>query len=1013
MMRQKFFFALLPFLVACNTAPVINPPAPNNNTLGLLRVNINNDSGSSATAQFEHLNTASIRAFSSQNPADALTVCSLTSQVLEDATNKVRFVSATLNFKNNLAVPLENLTFHAVHVPGNVSGTALQNLRNFNRDSLGALLGANATADLARVIKPTHLMFQGGAGIAVNQNFADMQVFTVAEAQDVQRKYAAAFPGNPVSVLGYGFVAHNTAAVSTTRRRITASNADGCGTASSGAGRVAFSFRVPYNPAAPNTNNEAYRFELRFALSTSDSIFVTQSLEEQSDNAAVLARAQGLTVSPLNPVPTRIMTGSSLGAPNFVQPICEVLTANPQVSPGLTLDGRFSASSLSPAANTMFNPPGSNVSASFSSSVLSNAGMTVRGLQSGTRLGGFSAVGNNLTQTNTKAFLPGEEVEVALTPSIKTTSGLSFCQSVSRFRVATSPGLTLFTPQNLAVGPSPRDVAIGDLNNDGKLDLVVPTDKLAVLLGDGAGGFSAQTPDVLPGSNPNSVALGDLNNDGKLDAVVANRALSNILVLLGDGTGGFGAPLVISNVRPESVALGDLNADGKLDAVVSNNLGDTLTFLGDGTGNLSRVPALALTGKAGVTLGDLNNDGRLDALIDSTSGFISLLLGDGVGSFGSGSLLTLPAVSKTTAALGDLNGDGKLDVLIANLGLRSVSVRLGDGVGGFTNAPSFSADAPQSVKLGDFDGDGKLDALVVNSSFVSVLRGDGTGGFSAMQDFATGTNSRAAALGDLNNDGRLDAVVANLGSSDVSILLNPDFGNTLGFGNSSATVSVANDSALNGVNEDFTVEMWAKIPSSLSSTDGIFYNLLGKQAGDPTQATNANNPLPFRLFVQNGQIGGTHCSVDPDANACRATTVISSLPKPLDDDAWHHFALVRQRGIGTQSLSLLVDGVQVGSTSNVFSSFDQIGNAAPLTLGADSFTPGFGGALDEVRIWNVARTTAQISAGRMPISAPYPANLLAYFKLNSSNGTTALNEITGGSSGILLNFPAGNPWQLR
>jgi hypothetical protein len=997
--------------VACNTAPVINPPAPNN-TLGLLRVNINDDSGSSATAQFEHLSNALTRTFASQNPADALTVCSLTSQVLEDATNKVRFISATLNFKNNLAVPLENLTFHAVHVPGNISGTALQSLRNFNRDSFGALLGAIATADLARVIKPTHLMLQGGAGIEVNPNFADMQIFTVSEAQDVERKYAAAFPGNPVGVLGYGFVAHNTAAGSTTPRRITASNADGCGTPSNGAGRVAFSFRVPYNPAAPNTNNEAYRFELRFALSTSDSIFVTQSLEEQNDNAAVLARAQALTVSPLNPVSTRVMTGSSLGAPNFVQPICEVLTANPQVSPGLTLDGRFSASSLSPAANTMFNPPGSSIAASFSSSVLSSAGMTVRGLQSGVRLGGFSAVGNNLTQTTTKAFFPGEEVEVALTPSIKTTSGLSFCQSVSRFRVATSPGLTLFTPQNLAVGPSPRDVAMGDLNNDGKLDLVVATDKLAVLLGNGAGGFGAQNPDVLPGSNPNSVTLGDLNDDGKLDAVVANRALSSVFVLLGDGTGAFAAPIVTSNIRPSFVALGDLNADGKLDAVVTSANG-ALSFLGDGTGNLSQVPALLFTGSDGVTLGDLNNDGKLDALMDTSSGFVSLLLGDGVGSFGTGLLLRLSVGGRTTAALGDVNGDGKLDALITSLDFKSVAVRLGDGVGGFTNAASFSADAPRSVKLGDFDGDGKLDALVVNSTFVSVMRGDGTGGFSAAQDVATGTNSKVAALGDLNNDGKLDAVVVNQSSSDVSILLNPDFGNTLGFGNSSATVAVANNSALNGVNGDYTVELWVNIPSSLSATDGVRYNLLSKQAGDPTQAANANNPLPFRLFVQNGQIGGTLCTFDPDATACRATTVLSILPKPLNDNAWHHFALVRQRGIGTQSLSLLVDGVQVGSTTNVFSSSDQIGNTAPLALGADSFSPGFGGALDEVRIWNVARTTAEISIARTPISTPYPTNLLAYFKLNSSSGTTALNEITGGSSGTLLNFPAGNPWQLR
>ena len=132
----------------------------------------------------------------------------------------------------------------------------------------------------------------------------------------------------------------------------------------------------------------------------------------------------------------------------------------------------------------------------------------------------------------------------------------------------------------------------------------------------------------------------------------------------------------------------------------------------------------------------------------------------------------------SSVAIGDLNADGYRDLAVANESADSVSVLLGNGTGGFGATTYFrTGEIPVSVAIGDLNADGKPDLVTTFRDHdiytgMSVLLGTGTGGFGAATDFATATGPASVAVGDLNADGRLDLATANNVSNSASVLLN-------------------------------------------------------------------------------------------------------------------------------------------------------------------------------------------------------------------------------------------------
>jgi hypothetical protein len=342
---------------------------------------------------------------------------------------------------------------------------------------------------------------------------------------------------------------------------------------------------------------------------------------------------------------------------------------------------------------------------------------------------------------------------------------------------------------NLSVGRNPTSFKAADVNGDGHLDFAVAnqgSDEVTVLLGNGAGEFSAASGSPAGvGDGPVAVATADLNSDGKVDLAVANGSSNDATVLLGNGAGGFGAapgsPLRLGG-NPADMATADLNGDGHPDLALSvwQENWRVAVLLGDGAGGFSPAPGspVALgtrSGTAKVALDDLNADGKHDLIVaNSDSRVVSIRFGDGVGRFGAAGTVAA-GNSPSSLAVADVNRDGKVDLVVGAQADRAgrfrpgLTIMLGNGAGGFRRAPGSPMavpGAPTSLAAVDLNADRRLDVAVANSDAgsVTVLLGNGAGRFRPAIDSPFPVPSPTEIAGaDLNADGGLDFAVASPG----------------------------------------------------------------------------------------------------------------------------------------------------------------------------------------------------------------------------------------------------------
>jgi len=219
-------------------------------------------------------------------------------------------------------------------------------------------------------------------------------------------------------------------------------------------------------------------------------------------------------------------------------------------------------------------------------------------------------------------------------------------------------------------------------------------------------------------------------------------------------------------------------------------------------------------------------------------------------------------------------------------------------------------------------------------------------------------------------------------------------GNALNFDGSNDSVSIPSSAQLNfGTSTNFTLEAWVKLYSSQTNYTGII-----------AKADNSSSTF-YQLVIVENKIAAEVSNGGAFAGTGQGFWGTTN----LFDSSWHHVAMVVTRS--SQNVKLYVDGVVEADTihSAVVSDLNNTGN---MLLGCDrTYSQHFKGSIDEVRVWNVARSSADINTYKSVEIDPLTSGLMAYYRLNQGTAggdnsaiTYATDATSYANNGTLNNF---------
>ena len=529
-----------------------------------------------------------------------------------------------------------------------------------------------------------------------------------------------------------------------------------------------------------------------------------------------------------------------------------------------------------------------------------------------------------------------------------------------------------FRPRvNFSAGAQSQDLAAGDFNSDGRMDLAVslisPEFSLALLTGNGDGTFNAPVTFDNTAAQDDSPAIvaTDLDNDGRLDVVLAH-ALScfvtpcvsarNITVMLGLGDGTFQTPFEFDvGTGMSRIAVGDFNSDGIKDLGIAGDQAQVYVLLGIGNGSFLKQPTINLltAGTIGVDgtdidVADLNGDTIQDLVvaIALNGSRTAILLGNNDGTFQPARIITEPRLRVPQyQVIADFNRDGALDLALAlaNGTEGLFEILLGNGDGTFRAPVLYAVPPPLSsvgggtLVTGDFNRDGRPDIALPITGANPGLAGlvNSTGSVSVGPAYGSVTATPSTVVGG--------------NSSEISIsLVSGAVAPTNGF---SFTVSSSNSTVLQVPSNVFMpggsssvrfIATTGAVTSTQNINIRIRNNQLGRRNLTVTVTPGAPTPTPVTLssltLASSSVVGGNTVqgTVRLSAAATAATTVSLASSNAA---ASVPVSVIIAAGASSANFTINTTTVTATASATISGTLDGITRSATLTINTVAAPP--------------------------------------------------------------------------
>jgi len=527
-------------------------------------------------------------------------------------------------------------------------------------------------------------------------------------------------------------------------------------------------------------------------------------------------------------------------------------------------------------------------------------------------------------------------------------------------------------------------------------------DKIAWYENNGNESFTAHTI-TTSADGVYSVFACDVDGDGDMDVLSASYEDDKIAWYENDGSESFTAHNFTTSADGAfSVFATDVDGDGDMDVLSASQNDDKIAWYeNDGSQNFAAHNITTSADSAqSVFASDVDGDGDMDVLSASEDDYkITWYENNGSESF-TAHTITTSAYGASSVFATDVDGDGDMDVLSASAYDDKIAWYENNGSETFTaHTITTSADGTRSVFACDIDGDGDIDVLSASADdTIAWYENDGSQNFTTRAITTSADNAKSVFSCDVDGDGDMDVLSASESDDKIAWYeqVEIDFGdapmtppgNALSFDGANDYVNVIQNSGLpiynNGTSNAYTVCLWVK--GGAQNDKRVFSEGSG---GDDvplfTIGTDTSSSDKLRMFIR-----------DNSGTVRLPTTSASS----VFDNTWHHIAWVDNNGTAT----LYIDGKADASDFNYTRGTLTLDKTSIGAVLGSSPSHYFLGGIDDVSIWNVARSQSDIQDNMHRVLNGDESNLIAYYHFDHTSGTALSDRTTNDNDGTLTNM---------